>query len=125
VSLPWAPGGRIPKRYTCDGADVAPAVRARPQPKAEAVVMTDPDAPGGTFVHWTKWGTTEGKNSFGRTGYSGPCPPNGDKPHHYVVTVYALRSQLRLPAGSDPKTVLKAVYERAVVSGSTKGVYSR
>src|SRR5215212_4491950 len=101
VTLPWRDGGRIPKAYTCDGANRAPSVRVdKSTGKRLAVVMTDPDAPGGTFVHWTRWDDTEGENSFGRTGYSGPCPPKGDGPHHYVVTAYVLKSQLGLKRGT-------------------------
>src|SRR4051812_34048240 len=100
VNLPWKDGGRIPRKYTCDGANVEPEVSAGKIGGADsrtiAIVMTDPDAPGGTFVHWTAWDGAEGKNSFGKTGYSGPCPPKGDSPHRYVVTVYALRQRLGL-----------------------------
>lgn len=88
--------------------------------------MTDPDAPGGTFVHWTRWGSsTVGKNSFGKLGYSGPCPPRGDKPHHYVITVYALRRPLGLAAGSSPDQVIAAVRRAAFASGSVTGLYGR
>lgn len=128
VTGPWQDGGRIPARFTCDGAGRVPAVAASPTPGAEdlVTVMTDPDAPGGTFVHWTRWGTgTEGRNSFGKIGYSGPCPPKGDKPHHYVITFYALRRALGLPAGSPPDKVLAAVKAKAFASGSLTGLYGR
>ena len=128
VKAPWSAGSRIPKRYTCDGADARPRVTA-PAPagaKELAIVMTDPDAPGGTFVHWTHWGANmDGKNSFGKTGYNGPCPPKGDEPHHYVLTVYALRRPLGLPAGSDPGKVVAAIKEKAFASGSLTGLYGR
>src|SRR4029079_18735626 len=102
-------------------------LRAVREPKPYmAIVMTDPDAPGGTFVHWTRWGRgVEGKNSFGRTGYDGPCPPRGDKPHHYVVTVYALRSPLALKRGATPEQVLSQIRALASASGSTTGTYRR
>ena len=88
--------------------------------------MTDPDAPGGTFVHWTEWDEgVEGENSFGKTGYSGPCPPKGDDPHHYVLTVYRLAKPLGLPKGAKPDAVIAAIKERTVASGSTTGTYSR
>ena len=128
VEAPWKNRARIPRQYTCDGANVAPKLRATRPPGARdmAIVMLDPDAPGGTFVHWTRWGTnTQGKNSFGKSGYSGPCPPKGDKPHHYGITVYALRQPLRLPAGSEPEKVLQAIQKDAVASGSSTGIYSR
>ena len=123
VTLPWRDGAPIPRKYTCDGGDQRPAVKT--SAKQIAVVMTDPDAPGGTFVHWTRWGSTEGKNSFGRTGYSGPCPPEGDGPHHYVVTVYELRRRLPLKAGADPDEVLEAIRKVAVASGSSTGTFGR
>lgn len=123
VKLPWPDGGQIPRQYTCDGGDRRPAVKS--SAKRVAVVMTDPDAPGGTFVHWTRWGSTEGKNSFGRTGYSGPCPPKGDDPHHYVITVYELTKGLPLKAGADPDQVLDAIRKLAVASGSSTGTFGR
>jgi phosphatidylethanolamine-binding protein (PEBP) family uncharacterized protein len=126
VSLPWPDGGRIPRAYTCDGGDRTPLVRInRPAPHGTAVVMTDPDAPGGTFVHWTRWDGNEGENSFGRTGYSGPCPPKGDKPHRYVVTVYVLESKLGLARGAKPDQVIAAVRKHATESGSSTGLYGR
>jgi phosphatidylethanolamine-binding protein (PEBP) family uncharacterized protein len=128
VTGPWSQGGRIPTRYTCDGADRKPNVRATVPGRARdvAIVMTDPDAPGGTFVHWTHWGAhTDGRNSFGRVGYSGPCPPKGDKPHHYLITFYALRRPLGLAAGSAPDRVLAAIRKSTFASGSLTGLYSR
>jgi phosphatidylethanolamine-binding protein (PEBP) family uncharacterized protein len=125
VMAPWAAGDRIPVRYTCDGNGQAPVVRATKVPgeRDQVVVMTDPDAPGGTFVHWTAWGGAEGRNSFGETGYGPPCPPGGDKPHHYVITVYALESKLGLPAGSPPTRVLAAIRRKAIASGSVTGLF--
>jgi phosphatidylethanolamine-binding protein (PEBP) family uncharacterized protein len=126
VSLPWPDGGRIPRQYTCDGGDRQPAVHIdRSAPHGIAIVMTDPDAPGGTFVHWTRWGNVDGQNSFGRTGYSGPCPPKGDKPHHYVVSVYVLKRKLGLPPGSKPDDVIAAIKKSASASGSSTGLYGR
>lgn len=88
--------------------------------------MTDPDAPGGTFVHWTRWDAgVEGENSFGKTGYSGPCPPKGDDPHRYVVTVYTLSRPLGLSKGAKPDSVVDAIEKRSVASGSTTGTYGR
>jgi phosphatidylethanolamine-binding protein (PEBP) family uncharacterized protein len=126
VSLPWADGAAIPRRYTCDGANAKPAVRVSRSAPGVAIVMTDPDAPGGTFVHWTSWdGGVEGRNSFGKTGYDGPCPPRGDKPHHYVVTVYLLRHKLGLRAGASPNDVVSAVARGVVAKGSATGTYGR
>lgn len=128
VAGPWRNGAQIPRRYTCDGANRAPAVSARaPQGTAQlALVMVDPDAPGGGFVHWTRWGSrSEGTNSFGKRGYDGPCPPKGDAPHHYVITFYALRRPLGLPPGSDPQKVVAAIQKTEFASGSLTGLYGR
>jgi phosphatidylethanolamine-binding protein (PEBP) family uncharacterized protein len=123
VTAPWRPGGRIPVRYTCDGAGAAPTISATTVPgeRDQVVVMTDPDAPGGTFVHWTAWSGGQGRNSFGKTGYGPPCPPAGARPHRYVVVVYALRAKLGLPSGSPPERVLAAIRAKAIASGSVTG----
>lgn len=106
VSSPAFPaGGSIPERFTCQGRDVSPPLRFSHLPRGAGeldLVMRDPDAPGGNFVHWQLTGirpstrslaagevpasATAGPNSFGTTGYRGPCPPAGP-PHHYVITV--------------------------------------
>ena len=128
VHGPWKNGATIPKKYTCDGGDVKPKVGASVPGNARdvAFVMTDPDAPGGTFVHWTHWGQSSvGKNSAGTVGYKGPCPPKGDKPHHYVITFYALRKPLGLASGSDPDKVVAAIRKKAYASGSLTGLYGR
>jgi phosphatidylethanolamine-binding protein (PEBP) family uncharacterized protein len=126
VILPWADGDQIPRKYTCDGSEQKPRVRVQGRtPHGVAIVMTDPDAPGGTFVHWTHWGAVDGKNSFGKVGYSGPCPPEGDQAHRYVVTAYALKSKLRLARGAGPEEVVDAIRRQAVESGSTTGRYGR
>jgi phosphatidylethanolamine-binding protein (PEBP) family uncharacterized protein len=126
----FAPGRTIATRYTCDGANVPPPVRFHVRgggqgPAAYAIVMTDPDAPGGTFVHWTKWGAIEGRNSFGKVGYSGPCPPKGEKPHRYVLSVYGLRRPLGLPRGASARSVLQRIAQLTVASGRTSTTYGR
>ena len=99
-------GADIPVRHTCDGEDISPRLTWIGTPKGTrslALVVDDPDAPRGTFTHWVVYnlppdltelgeGTTpaaQGRNSFGRTGYGGPCPPPGG-PHRYRFTLYAL-----------------------------------
>jgi phosphatidylethanolamine-binding protein (PEBP) family uncharacterized protein len=127
VQLPWSGGAQIPRQYTCDGANQAPVVRTPgASPPLIAIVMSDPDAPGGTFIHWTRWGRgIEGENSFGKVGYRGPCPPEGDKPHRYVVTVYGLERPLPLKRGASVDEVLSQVQKLAIASGSQTGTYGR
>ncbi len=114
----------IPKKFTCDGEDISPALQWREAPagtKSFALVMDDPDAPPGTWVHWliydlpattvslaegiakkeagpagSKQGLGWGVDTFSRVGYYGPCPPPG-KPHRYYFKLYALDTSLDLP----------------------------
>ena len=100
----------MPAPFTCDGVNVSPPVAWIKLPqgtKSVALMMEDPDAAGGDFVHWSVYnippigvgiaagqlplGARQGKNSFGKEGYGGPCPPKGDDAHHYVITVYGLK----------------------------------
>lgn len=134
----------IPVLYTCQGKDIAPELDWTNIPaKAQslAIVMTDPDAPGGTFYHWVMFnipktlatlpegiskapaGAVMGKNSFDKMQYSGPCPPKG-KAHTYVITLYALDSKLDLPAGAGGEAVLKAVLKHTVGKATLSGVYT-
>ena len=119
VSSPaFSEGGSIPSRYTCDGEDVSLPLQWSGVPTGTqelVLVMRDPDAPGGDFVHWAVAGiqptatgfpaggvggqVAPGRNSFGTLGYRGPCPPTGDKPHQYVITLSALASASGLRAG--------------------------
>ncbi len=103
-------GGPIPGRFTCAGADVSPPLAWSGAPETTrsfVLVMDDPDAPGGTFLHWLVYdvppglrqlaedasrrgiaAARQGRNDFGRTGYGGPCPPSGT--HHYFFRLKAL-----------------------------------
>jgi Raf kinase inhibitor-like YbhB/YbcL family protein len=107
TSPAFADGADIPIRHTCDGADLSPRLTWTGVPdgtRSLALVVDDPDAPGGTFTHWVVYDlpadqselgegavpATSGRNSFGRTGYGGPCPPPADAPHRYRFTLYAL-----------------------------------
>ncbi|MDX6477299.1 MAG: hypothetical protein QOH95_2810, partial [Gaiellaceae bacterium] len=96
-------GGTIPERYTCDGANVSPALRWTAPPRGTAslsLTVFDPDAPGGGFLHWRisrlpakarslpSGSHLGGPNGAGRSGYTGPCPPSGL--HHYRFELHAL-----------------------------------
>ncbi len=132
--------GDIPSRHTCDGADLSPALTLRDIPAETvslALVMDDPDAPAGTWDHWLAYDIapveeipegvatlgTPGTNSWGRTGYGGPCPPRGT--HRYFFALYALDAQLDLPAGVDKATLLEALAEHVLARAVLVGRYSR
>jgi Raf kinase inhibitor-like YbhB/YbcL family protein len=132
-------GGRIPARYTCDGRDISPPLRwlhAPQRTRSLALRLDDPDAPGGTFTHWTAWnlgGTRvgvgaklrdQGSNSFGRVGYSGPCPPSGQT-HRYVFKLYALDTRLRLRRGATAAQFAAALRGHLVASARLVGLYGR
>jgi Raf kinase inhibitor-like YbhB/YbcL family protein len=106
------------------------------------LVVQDRDAPDGTFTHWTAWGIAaapggglapegrfpaglkEGMNSAGKEGWTPPCPPEGDAPHHYVFSLYALGKGLTLEPGASPAAVEGAL-EGALGRGTFTGTYKR
>jgi Raf kinase inhibitor-like YbhB/YbcL family protein len=131
-------GHAIPRRYTCDGGGASPPLRWKAPPrgtKAFALFVIDLDA--GPYTHWTIWdlpasrrslqaGTTwrrQGTNSFGRVGYSGPCPPSGR--HRYVFTLYALRQKLGLPRGAGTAQFTHALVRRVMATSTVTGTYRR
>lgn len=140
VSSPaFQPGAEIPSQYTCDGQNINPPLQIQGIPaeaNSLALVVEDPDAPRGTFVHWLAWNIepaptiaegsrpgTEGTNDFGDKGYGGPCPPSGS--HRYYFRVYALRSRLDLPAGADKKALEEAMKPHIIGEGVLMGKYAR
>jgi Raf kinase inhibitor-like YbhB/YbcL family protein len=129
-------GGPIPPTYTCDGRDTPLPVRWTGVPKGTkelVLVMRDPDAPAGPFVHWAVAGITPsasivptrgvilGRNSFGSVGYRGPCPPRGSRPHHYVLTLSALATPSGLRSGFSPDQLRS----RALGIATLIGTYAR
>ena len=107
TSPAFADGADIPVRHTCDDSNISPALTWTGVPertRSLALIMDDPDAPRGVFTHWIVYNVapaagqlgegvtpaSQGRNSFGRTGYGGPCPPAEDNAHRYRFTLYAL-----------------------------------
>ena len=132
----------IPARFSCDGAGVSPPLAWQGVPseaQALALVVDDPDAPRGTFVHWVVLdippsspslseaqlpaGATQATNSAGKAAYFGPCPPSGT--HHYRFTVYALSAPTGLPDGAGLDEALEAIEASAIARGRLVGTYAR
>ena len=127
-------GGPVPERYSCEGENVPPPLRWSGTPAGTAqlaVVVEDPDAPEGSFVHWIVVGidptataldpdrlppgATVLEGSSDNPTYIGPCPPNGDPPHRYHFDVYALGDRATV-AGATPVERVQAI-RRAAISG--------
>ncbi|MFF8945152.1 YbhB/YbcL family Raf kinase inhibitor-like protein [Streptomyces sp. NPDC014864] len=143
ASPAFGDGGTIPRPYTCDGEDVSPPLTFTGVPAHTTglvLLLEDPDAARGPFTHWLMWdidphttvvpagrtppGATQGRNSFTKAGYSGPCPPVG-KPHRYVFTVYATDRRLGLATDATADDIRRAVNGHALAVGSLTGRYGR
>ncbi len=135
-------GQPIPPRFTADGADISPPLVISGVPEGArslALIMDDPDAPMGTWVHWVVWnippetrrieegnlppGAVEGRNSWGRNAYGGPAPPSGT--HRYVFKLYALDGRLDLPDETDKAALLRAMEGHILAQAQLMGTYSR
>lgn len=134
--------GAIPSKFTCDGDDCNPPLSIDMVPaeaQALALIMDDPDAPGGNWVHWLLWDLNpntghiaenslpreaiKGKNSWGRNAYGGPCPPSGI--HRYVFRLFALAEPLRLPEGADRNELDRALKGKVLSQCELVGTYRR
>lgn len=132
--------GEIPSKYTCDGVNVNPPLLIEDVPegtKTLALIVDDPDAPVGIWVHWLVWNMdpsttqiqenskpsgTEGTTSFGTTGYGGPCPPSGT--HRYNFKLFALDTEIDLDSSGD-KAALESRMEGHIIDKvSYMGKYS-
>jgi len=129
----------IPKKYTCDDRDINPSLNIEDLPKETkslALIVDDPDASMGTWVHWVVWNIppakeiledsvpgTEGVNDFRKHSYGGPCPPSGT--HRYFFKVYALDTKLELSPNSKKRDLEKAMEGHVLAKGEIIGLYSR
>jgi Raf kinase inhibitor-like YbhB/YbcL family protein len=147
TSAAFANGKPIPAKYTCDGSDVSPPLQWEGAPHdthSLALIVNDPDAPVGTWVHWVLYdippelralmenvppndelpnGSRHGQNSWRRPGYGGPCPPGGT--HRYFFELYALDARLDLPARATKKQVLQAMEGHILIQTELMGTYAR
>lgn len=147
VSPAFAGGDSIPAEYTCDGLDISPPLEWGGVPEGTvslALVCDDPDAPVGTWVHWVIFdippgttslpagvpadttladGAVQGRNSWGRTGYGGPCPPFGT--HRYYFRLYALDTCLGLPPRTGSRELARAMEGHVLGVAELMGTYRR
>ena len=146
LSSPNVKDGKLAAANTCDGEGKPPTIVWREVPAGLAVetvlVVEDPDAKDGAFIHWTQYGmsaaanaglapdgqfptgTLSGKNSAGKEGWTPPCPPEGDGPHRYIFSLYAVKDATALQAGAEPDAVL-AKLKGAVARGTFTATYER
>ena len=132
----------IPSRHSCEGEDVSPPLRWSNVPEGTrslALIVDDPDAPGGVFTHWLAWGLdptaeelgegdsapNEGRNDFGTSGYRGPCPPPGHGRHRYVFRLYALDAEQELAAGAAKAELEQAIEGHVLTIAELVGTYER
>jgi Raf kinase inhibitor-like YbhB/YbcL family protein len=132
----------IPSRHSCEGEDVSPPLRWSNAPEGTrslALVVDDPDAPGGVFTHWIAWALDpaaeglaegepaprEGHNDFGTRGYRGPCPPPGHGRHRYVFRLYALDAEPELAAAATKAQVEQAIAGHVLTTAELVGTYER
>ena len=141
-------GGTIGKPFTADGGDLSPALAWKGAPQATrafALIVDDPDAPAGTWVHWVLYdlpgtaaglaqaqprspvlgnGAKQGRNSWSRLGWNGPSPPPG-KPHRYFFKLYALDGTLGLEPGATAQALERAMKGKVLAEASLMGTYGR
>ncbi len=129
----------IPVRYTCEGTNISPSLDIENIPteaKCLAVIMDDPDAPKGTWVHWVAWNIPvtphlkenevhgiEGLNDFQQHRYGGPCPPSGT--HRYFFKIYALDKLLVLPSDTKKEELEMTMANHIIAFGELIGLYKR
>jgi Raf kinase inhibitor-like YbhB/YbcL family protein len=147
-SASFTAGGEIPRQHTCEGADQSPTLSWSGAPSGTtffALIVDDPDAPVGTWVHWVLYdlpgdttqlrqavpttetlasGAKQGVNDFRKVGYGGPCPPPG-KPHRYFFKLYALDGPSTLKPRASKADVLRAIQGHVLAQAELIGTYKR
>jgi hypothetical protein len=129
----------IPRKFTCQGPNISPRLIIGMVPaeaKSLALIVNDVDAPSGDWTHWLVYDMPviskideggipgkEGRNSFGKVHYGGPCPPSGI--HRYFFTVYALDQELNLQVGADREALEKAMKDRIIDQTELVGLYKK
>ncbi|MBU0612014.1 YbhB/YbcL family Raf kinase inhibitor-like protein [Patescibacteria group bacterium] len=135
-------GEEIPSKFTCDGEGVNPSLVLKNVPKEAkslALVVYDPDAPSGTWIHWLVWnispetsdinensipaGAVVGENSWPRNSYGGPCPPDGS--HRYFFKIYALNTTLNIPENSKFQDLENSIKDHVLAEAELMGRYKR
>jgi len=139
----FSAGAPIPARFTCEGENISPALAitgVSGRAKSLVLIVSDPDAPRGDWVHWTIWNlpvdtsllpaggslpsaAVEGQTDFGRPGWGGPCPPAGA--HRYVFKLYALGADLYLDPSATKKEILEAMEGMIIEETELIGTYER
>ncbi len=146
-STAFAPAKPIPAVYSCTGRSISPPLAWTGAPAVTAsfaLIMDDPDAPIGTFVHWVIFnipanskglpeaippknglpdGSVQGRNGGGQVGYTGPCPPSGV--HRYFFKLYALDAGLDLTSDANKDQLLKAMQGHILAQGELMGTFSK
>ena len=135
-------GDEIPGRHTCEGQDTSPALSWSDPPaqaRALALVVDDPDAPGGPFTHWVAWNidpmvgglaegesaAAEGRNDFGTTGWRGPCPPPGHGAHRYFFRLHALDAEVHVDSRAGRRELERAIAGHVLATAELVGRYER
>ena len=148
TSTAFTEGAVIPAKYTCDAKNVSPPLKWNGVPagaKSLALIVDDPDAPAGTWMHWVIYdlppttseltedvpksqyvagGAKQGLNDFRHLGYGGPCPPHG-LPHRYFFKLYALDAMLELKPGLTKKDFESAMEKHILARAELMGTYQR
>jgi len=143
ISPVFREGTSIPIQYTCRGSGVSMPLNILDAPletQSFALILHDPDAPAGDFLHWLMWdipssteiiaansvpvGAVQGLNGLEETGYVPPCPPAGSGTHRYVFELYALDTTLDLPSESGKEEVQQAMKDHVIDETTLTGIFS-